>query len=311
MIYFVKQICTILLVTAGGLMALLMQPNELLGDRCAQILVSVLIIITTLQTDLGLGSLSYLIWVDWFNLMQLSVLLIALAQTMVVHRLDHNKMGGVLVFFDRVSRIVIPLLLYPACVIGMIALGFGWTATGAAVIFGGISVSIAVSAVWVRVGYIGAKTERRKAVLKAQQLIASGASEKAAIDVVEELFHKYDLDRSGEVSCREMRELIKALHPEAPRAGIMDAMKEVAEIAGDDDTLDLPAFIDAYHVSNRMLAAFEGEARATRAAEAGADEGSSALAAATTASPAAATPAAKSGAPATAEGATGDEALHA
>ena len=47
LIFFVKQICTMLLVTAGGLMALLMQPGELLGDRCAQILVSVLIIITT------------------------------------------------------------------------------------------------------------------------------------------------------------------------------------------------------------------------------------------------------------------------
>ena len=58
LIYFVKQICTMLLVTAGGLLALLMQPGELLGDRCAQILVSILIIITTLQTDIGLGNLS-------------------------------------------------------------------------------------------------------------------------------------------------------------------------------------------------------------------------------------------------------------
>ena len=36
-----------------------------MGDRCAQLLVAVLIIITTLQTDIGLGNLSYLIWVDW------------------------------------------------------------------------------------------------------------------------------------------------------------------------------------------------------------------------------------------------------
>ena len=59
-IYFVKQICTMLLCTAGGLMSLLMQPGELLGDRVATILVAILIVITTLQNDIGLGNLSYL-----------------------------------------------------------------------------------------------------------------------------------------------------------------------------------------------------------------------------------------------------------
>ena len=78
-VFFVKQICTMLLVTAGGLLSLLMHPTDLLGDRCAQLLVAVLIIITTLQTDIGLGNLSYLIWVDYFNLMQLIVLIIALS----------------------------------------------------------------------------------------------------------------------------------------------------------------------------------------------------------------------------------------
>ena len=66
-VFFVKQTLTMLLVTAGGLLALLMSPGELLGDRCAQLLVAVLIVITTLQTDLGLGNLSYLIWVDYFS----------------------------------------------------------------------------------------------------------------------------------------------------------------------------------------------------------------------------------------------------
>lgn len=100
-IYFVKQICTMLLCTSGGLLGLLMQPGELLGDRVATLLVSILILITALQVctpclslgsrgtwlhgrlattlpplhcqhpataamqaDIGLGNLSYLIWVD-------------------------------------------------------------------------------------------------------------------------------------------------------------------------------------------------------------------------------------------------------
>ena len=55
--------------------------------------------------------------------MQLMVLLIALMQTMVVHRLDHGKKSDLLVFFDKVSRVVIPCLLYPSSVVGMVLLG--------------------------------------------------------------------------------------------------------------------------------------------------------------------------------------------
>ena len=51
-----------LLCTAAGLMALLMQPGDLLGDRVGLILIAILIVITTLQNDIGLGNLSYLIW---------------------------------------------------------------------------------------------------------------------------------------------------------------------------------------------------------------------------------------------------------
>ena len=43
-----------LLCTAAGLMALLMQPGDLLGDRVGLILISILIVITTLQNDIGL-----------------------------------------------------------------------------------------------------------------------------------------------------------------------------------------------------------------------------------------------------------------
>ena len=51
-------------VTYGGLMALMMQADEMMGDRCAWLVVAVLIVVTALQMDLGLGNLSYLIWVE-------------------------------------------------------------------------------------------------------------------------------------------------------------------------------------------------------------------------------------------------------
>ena len=100
-VFFVKQIATMLLVTAGGLMALFMQPGDLFGDRCAQLVVSVLIVLTSMQMDIGLGSLSYLIWLDYFNIMQLLVLLVALLQTMILHRLDHAQFSDLVIMYDK------------------------------------------------------------------------------------------------------------------------------------------------------------------------------------------------------------------
>ena len=88
----------------------------MMGDRVAAILVAMLIVVTSLQSDLGLGKLScaayhptrlpltlttppppltphtfdlarYLIWVDTFNLTSLVMLSIALVESILVHLL--------------------------------------------------------------------------------------------------------------------------------------------------------------------------------------------------------------------------------
>ena len=68
---------------AAGLQPCAPPPCNIACARCALIVVAVLITLTAIQMDIGLGNLSYLIWVDWFNLLQLIVLLFALMQTMV------------------------------------------------------------------------------------------------------------------------------------------------------------------------------------------------------------------------------------
>ena len=50
-------------VFAGLFCGLWLDPEEMMGDRLAAILVAMLIVVTSLQSDLGLGRLSYLIWV--------------------------------------------------------------------------------------------------------------------------------------------------------------------------------------------------------------------------------------------------------
>ena len=52
--------------------------------------------------DIGLGNLSYLIWVDYFNLVQLVVLMLAMGQTILLHRYQSNS--EFVSLFDKASR---------------------------------------------------------------------------------------------------------------------------------------------------------------------------------------------------------------
>mgnify|MGYP006108191513 CR=1 FL=1 len=92
MIYVVKRLVTDVLVVFGGLLCgLWLVPDEMMGDRLAAILVALLIVVTSLQTDLGLGKLSYLIWVDAFNVVNLIILVLALFETLLVHYHVENQ----------------------------------------------------------------------------------------------------------------------------------------------------------------------------------------------------------------------------
>ena len=247
-VYFVKQTFTVLLVTAAGLVALLMQPSELLGDRCAQLLVAVLIIITSLQTDLGLGSLSYLIWVDYFNLMQLIVLLLALAQTMIIHRLLHDQQTYLVIIFDRVFRLLIPLLLWPSLCVGMVMFGLGMPVGGGLLIGGGFIITAVYGGVSVNREYFKARKDRAAAILAAKGLDPD-ADEKTYTSVMHNLFHKFDIDSGGDIDAREMRSLLENLHDEASRGAIAAGMLEVNKYTGADEELDMGAFIDAFEAA--------------------------------------------------------------
>ena len=72
LVYLVKTMATSVLTVLGSLLtALAMPPDENMGDRTAVLFVAFLILVTNIQTDIGLGDLSSLIWIDWFNAVQL------------------------------------------------------------------------------------------------------------------------------------------------------------------------------------------------------------------------------------------------
>lgn len=244
-VYFIKQICTMLLCTAGGLSALMMQPGELLGDRCALIVVAVLITLTAIQMDIGLGNLSYLIWVDWFNLLQLIVLLFALMQTMVLHRLEHAKCSDLVIVFDKVFRVFIPFCLYPCSTTGMILIGLHYHAIGYILIaFGFLGTGI-VGTWWANKLLKAADVAQGKAVLQARQM-HDGMADEEYFACIESLFTTFDLDCGGELDVRETRNLFNKMFPDAPRTLVGDAMMEVNKYIGGDETLDEASFILAY-----------------------------------------------------------------
>ena len=74
MVFLIKQLAMAVAIVSGGLLALWLHPTEYAGDRSAWIVVAVLIVMTFLQADLGLGKLYYLIWVDLLNLMFVFIL---------------------------------------------------------------------------------------------------------------------------------------------------------------------------------------------------------------------------------------------
>ena len=255
-VFFTKQICTMLLVTAGGLMALLMHHGELIGDRCAQLLVAVLIIITALQIDLGLGNLSYLIWVDFFNLMQLLVLLTALMQTMVIHRLAYRKQTVTVIVFDRVFRFLIPCCLYPSLVLGMFFLGNKDLGLAYFFLIGGSLGTAVLGAYLVHRLYFRAIHNREKAIETARTISADDPGYDKMLDA---LFHNYDLDGGGELDNHEMRVLLESLFKGEPRAAISAAMQEVAKISGSDEEVNEHAFRDAFDAAIAAVSEYKLE----------------------------------------------------
>ena len=98
--------------------ALYLHPEEHVGDRCAVLFIAFLILVTNMQTDLGLGAVTQLLWIDIFNIVQLLMVLVSVGESAVVHVLLKQQNERLAIALDQVLKIAIPFVLYP---IGTIA----------------------------------------------------------------------------------------------------------------------------------------------------------------------------------------------
>ena len=139
---------TVAVVLGSLLTAGFLHPEDHIGDRCAVLFIAFLILVTNMQTDLGLGRLSYLLWLDVFNLIQLLLVLVCCAETIFVHNLLKRHRDEIATHLDKASRIIFPLLVYPV-ITGGTLLAFVDATMGRAICAAGVPACMLVLALWV------------------------------------------------------------------------------------------------------------------------------------------------------------------
>ena len=225
MIYCVKRLVTDILVVLGGLLCgLWLVPTDVLGDRIAAILVAMLIVVTSLQSDLGLGKLSYLIWVDNFNVINLIVLLVALGETLYVHYLIRGQSEEAATEVDRIFRIGLPCGLYVFLTIGMVCIGQpgdGAKAAGWLLMTVGPTSTVAASVIIIRRGMWKARLNRRRLV---NGLKVATVSSPEWNEFLHQIFASFDFDNSGSIGDDELKTIVKACYDR------IDGLNDITEL---------------------------------------------------------------------------------
>eukprot|EP00966_Prymnesium_polylepis_P299476 6920516-Prymnesium_polylepis.1 len=85
------------------------------GDRCAVLFLAMLILVTSMQQDLGLGNVTSVLWLDKFCACQFLLVLLSLQMTVIVHRLASHHQQALAKHTDNVTTVAMPFLIYPVC----------------------------------------------------------------------------------------------------------------------------------------------------------------------------------------------------
>lgn len=228
-----------MLVVLAGLFSIYLDPAELVGDRCALILVSALITVTNYQADLGLGKLQYLIWNDWFNLAQCGLLLVVLAETIWVHKLVVSGMTERASVVDWVFQRTVLFFLYPLLLTGLLLLGFDHAAAGGTIIALAVVVCVAGTALGVHT-LERRRMRGRKLALRA---LGTGLTSPSA-DAIRTAFEFGDMDGKLLLDLQELRPLLKARLPSLSAESMMEAMIKARASIGEGAGLDLASFTE-------------------------------------------------------------------
>lgn len=216
-VHIVKSLMLSVITVLACLLANFLHPAEHTGDRAAIVLVAGLILTANIQAELGLGPINYLIWLDGFNLILIVVTLLALVQTVFVHRKwAFDDQQGYALSIDRICTNVLMLFMFPLAILGDVLLAFDRT-------FGlGVILLVAAPTVGVGMAYClvqrrekGRDARERNAIRSLAALPGGGTDAQRQEELIRHVFDVFDSNESGSLSAYEFRRLVRALYPTA------------------------------------------------------------------------------------------------
>jgi len=214
-----------------------------------------------LQSDLGLGRLSYLIWVDQFNVVSLVMLSCALLESIGVHYLLRRNKEVEALFLDKVFRVILPLGVYACLVVGQLVYGLTESPlAGMLISILGSLACIVLGLVYVRVVVKMTMKARRRAIAALSAAVSSGGCfsySKEVEAMCQRVFELFDFDHSGKISVDELKEIMKGVYPEELAPGkespITLIQKSRRALDLGEDELELPGFVQVVIFASRIM----------------------------------------------------------
>ena len=231
-VYVVQRLIPLMLIGGGALFALFINPTAAPapGARMGILLSTMVLISLKSNSDLGLGTLTYLLWIDLLKMCQFAILLSAVVETALVHHISGKGNIPKALQLDRTVRIILPFVLYPWIVGCMVLIGFedrlpGMAITGIAM-FGVGFVSIVLYGLRV---LDRARRKRHATRLKvANSLITADLTSDDSIPTLEEAFKFFDGDGSGAIDMQELHLLMSLVFPKLNRLQVQREIKAMA-----------------------------------------------------------------------------------
>lgn len=246
LVFIVKSLLITIIVVFFSLLTVFFMSFDLMGDRFAVLFIAFLIIVTNMQTDLGLGKISYVLWIDLFNLSQLVLTLLVVIETTVVHVLASREMDSLALHADYACRQIMLMITYPGVTLGVLLYGLAAEQKGLEAI-GHLLLGLSTLATLVLVPTI---TKSRMNTTKRQQdaslvaLCAVTPTNAHYAEVAATLFDAFDVDGSGTMDQGEFYYLLQRLYPlPGDEAKLWDVRAHMKTVADQDGTIMRPEFV--------------------------------------------------------------------
>ena len=211
----------LVVIVLAALCSLRLNPlaPPLVGARFGICITAMLVISVRSQEDLGdeIGRNTKLLWLDHFMIGQFLAVLSALLESALVHHLIRGGNETFALFLDGIFRVLLPMLIYPACVIGLIvgALAARDRVT-VAICMCGILLPLTWGVLQVRRTFV--RFQANKARLAAQLIDAdeSEIDDTSESSLLREAFTLFDVDNSGDIDSKEVRSMLATMYPLMP-----------------------------------------------------------------------------------------------